>query len=199
MGAYVRSMAEDLLAIVALESQRARAVIVGEDLGTVEPATRDALAARRILSYRLLWFEKTPPTAFPEQSLSAITTHDLPTVAGLWSGADIAAQRALELAPNEESTREIRDRVAEMTHATPRTAVATVITRLHGALAAAPSRLLTATLEDAMAAEERPNMPATTHEWPNWSIALPQPIEKLKDSPIAQGIARALRRRSRRR
>ena len=73
------------------------------------------------------------------------------------------------------------------------------ITRLHEAQATAPSRLLTATLDDAMAVDERPNMPATTYEWPNWSIALPQPIEKLKDSPIARGIARALRRRSRRR
>jgi 4-alpha-glucanotransferase len=199
MGAYVRSTAEDLLAIVALESQRARAIIVGEDLGTVEPATRDALAARRILSYRLLWFEKTPPSDFPEQSLSAITTHDLPTVAGLWTGADIAAQRELQLAPNEASTQEIRDRVVEMTRASARTPVATVITRLHAALATAPSRLLTATLDDAMAVEERPNMPATTHQWPNWSIALPEPIEKLKDSASARGIARALRRRGRRR
>jgi 4-alpha-glucanotransferase len=86
-----------------------------------------------------------------------------------------------------------------MTRASARTPVATVITRLHAALATAPSRLLTATLDDAMAVEERPNMPATTHQWPNWSIALPEPIEKLKDSASARGIARALRRRGRRR
>ena len=60
-GAYVHGHPGDLLAIVALESQRANAVIVGEDLGTVEEDTRLALAARNILSYRLLWFEKTPP------------------------------------------------------------------------------------------------------------------------------------------
>ena len=114
-GAYVRLPASDLLAIVALESQRARAVIVGEDLGTVEEQTRAELAARRILSYRLIWFEKTPPSTFPEQALSAITTHDLPTVAGLWTGSDVDAQRALKLAPNEAGTREILDRVAAMT------------------------------------------------------------------------------------
>ncbi len=194
-GAYVRSRASDLLAIVALESHRARAVIVGEDLGTVEKDTRAELAARRILSYRLIWFEKTPPATFPEQALSAVTTHDLPTVAGLWSGSDVDAQRALQLAPNEAGTQEIRHRVAAMTRATKRTPVTTVIARLHAALATAPSRLLTATLDDAMAVPERPNMPATTHQWPNWCIALPQPIETLKDNRLAASIARALRRR----
>ena len=78
-----RVHASDLLAIVALESQRARAVIVGEDLGTVEESAREQLAAHDILSYRLLWFEKTRPAQYPENALAAITTHDLPTVVGL--------------------------------------------------------------------------------------------------------------------
>jgi 4-alpha-glucanotransferase len=194
-GAYVRLPASDLLAIVALESQRARAVIVGEDLGTVEQETRDELSAHKILSYRLIWFEKSPPSSFPEQALSAITTHDLPTIAGLWSGSDLEAQRSLRLAPNEAGTQEIHQRIARMTDATRRTPLATVITRLHVALATAPSRLLTATLDDAMAVAERPNMPATTDQWPNWCIALPRPVETLKDSPLARGIARALARR----
>jgi 4-alpha-glucanotransferase len=194
-GAYVRLPARDLLSIVALESQRARAVIVGEDLGTVEDEMRTALASRSILSYRLVWFEKTPPSSFPAQALSAITTHDLPTVAGLWTGSDFEAQRALKLAPNEEGTREIHERVAKMTHATATTPVRTVIARLHSALATAPSRLLTATLDDAMAVAERPNMPATTNQWPNWSIPLPEPIETLEKDPLAVSIARALGRR----
>jgi 4-alpha-glucanotransferase len=194
-GAYVRSTAEDLLAIVALESHRARAVIVGEDLGTVEEETRAELAARQILSYRLIWFEKGAPATFPEQALSAITTHDLPTVAGIWTGSDVEAQRALGLAPNEAGTQEIRDRVAAMTRSSKRTQVTTVIARLHAALATAPSRLLTATLDDAMAVRERPNMPATTEQWPNWSIPLPAPIETLANNRLAASIARALRRR----
>ncbi len=194
-GAYVRLPASDLLAIVALESQRARAVIVGEDLGTVEQETRHQLSAHKVLSYRLVWFEKGPPASFPQQALSAITTHDLPTIAGLWSGSDLEAQRSLRLAPNEAGTQEIHQRVARMTDATRRTPLATVITRLHVALATAPSRLLTATLDDAMAVAERPNMPATTNQWPNWCIALPRPIETLKDSALARGIARALARR----
>jgi 4-alpha-glucanotransferase len=195
-GAYVRSPASDLLAIVALESQRARAAIVGEDLGTVEDETRAELAARRILSYRLIWFEKSSPSTFPEQALSAITTHDLPTVAGLWTGSDFEAQRTLKLAPNEAGTREIRDRIARTTNATRRTPVATVIARLHAELATAPSRLLTATLDDAMAVAERPNMPATTNQWPNWSIPLPEPIETLETNRLAASIAKALKRRN---
>jgi 4-alpha-glucanotransferase len=59
----------------------------------------------------------------------------------------------------------------------------------------APSRILTATLDDAMAVEERPNMPATTTEWPNWSLALPKPIETLEKSALARRIASAFRRR----
>ena len=191
-GAYVRSHARELLAIVAIESQRARAVIVGEDLGTVEEATRVELMRRKVLSYRLLWFEKGSPTRYPEQALAAVTTHDLPTIAGLWTGSDVAAQQALGLAPNEKGTREILRRVKRLTHARADTPVSRAITRVHEALASAPSRILTATLEDAMAVEERPNMPATTHEWPNWSMALPQPVETLDKSATAARIARVL-------
>jgi 4-alpha-glucanotransferase len=194
-GAYVRGHARDLLAIVALESLRARAVIVGEDLGTVEDDVRQTLAAKRVLSYRLLWFEKESPSRYPEQALAAVTTHDLPTIAGLWTGSDLAAQKELGLSPNEAGTREILSRMKRLTKATSRTATPTVVVRLHESLAQAPSRILTATLDDAMAVEERPNMPATRDEWPNWSQALPEPIETLETSALARRIARTLRRR----
>ena len=133
-----------------------------------------------------------------EQALAAITTHDLPTIAGLWTGSDLAAQKELGLSPNEEGTRDIAARVRRMTGATARTPATTVVVRVHEALAQAPSRIVTATLDDAMAVEERPNMPATTSEWPNWSVALPEPIETLEKSPVAARIARALRRGARR-
>ena len=193
-GAYVRGHASDLLSIVALESQRARAVIVGEDLGTVEPHVREELAAAHILSYRLVWFEKTAPRHYPEAALAAITTHDLPTVAGLWTDADVQVQRELGLSPNEAGTRQIKSRVRRMTRAAATTPVREVIARLHEALGRAPSRILTATLDDAMSVEERPNMPATSDEWPNWRIALPEPIETLAGDRFAGRIAKALRR-----
>ena len=194
-GAYVRSAAEDLLAIVALESQRARAVIVGEDLGTVEEQARQQLMDRHVLSYRLVWFEKTSPARFPKQALAAVTTHDLPTIAGLWGGSDLDAQKRLGLSPNEKGTRDIVARLRELTGATSRTPVATIIARMYEALGRAPSRILTATLDDAMAVEERPNMPATTDEWPNWSIALPRPIETLEREALPRRIARGFTRR----
>ena len=193
-GAYVESNGGELLSIVALESQRARAVIVGEDLGTVEESTREQLAAHHLLSYRLLWFEKTRPAQYPENALAAITTHDLPTVVGLWSGFDLDVQKELGLSPNEAGTREIRQRVQRMTRAPASAPPAEVVARVHEALARAPSRILTATLDDAMAVEERPNMPATHDEWPNWRLALPAPIETLKTSRLAKRIARALNR-----
>jgi len=196
-GAYVRSNARELLAIVALESLRARAIIVGEDLGTVEEQARQTLAARRVLSYRLLWFEKAPPAGYPEQALAAVTTHDLPTIAGLWTGSDLIVQRELGLSPNEQGTRDIAARVGRMTRTTPRTPAPTVVVRVYESLARAPSRILTATLDDAMAVEERPNIPATTNEWPNWSLALPAPIETLDTNPVAAKIAKALGRKRR--
>jgi 4-alpha-glucanotransferase len=193
-GAYVRSHAHDLLAIVALESQRANAVIVGEDLGTVEDDVREQLAAFNILSYRLVWFEKTAPPRYPKGALAAVTTHDLPTIAGLWSDRDLMIQKELGLSPNEAGTRQIKSRIRRMTRSTDATPSAEIVARMHEALARAPSRILTATLHDAMAVEERPNMPATSNEWPNWRLALPKPIETLEDNRIAKRIARTLRR-----
>ncbi len=93
-GAYVRYPAHDLLDIIALESVRAAAVVVGEDLGTVEAGVREAMQERGLLSYRLLWFEEERPSRWPVSAMGAISTHDLPTVAGLSSGADLANQRA---------------------------------------------------------------------------------------------------------
>src|SRR2546426_7522097 len=78
-GGYVRYLADELLDIVALESHRAGALLVGEDLGPVEDQVRAELAERQVLSYRLLWFEHEPPEEFPEQAVAAVTTHDLPT------------------------------------------------------------------------------------------------------------------------
>jgi 4-alpha-glucanotransferase len=191
-GAYVRYPADDLLAIVALESHRAGAIIVGEDLGTVEAGVRERLAEHAILSYRVVWFEPEPPTRYPQLALAAVTTHDLPTIAGLWTGADLEAQAAIGREPNRAGFDEMRERLRRMTAVADDAPVAEVIERVHERLAEAPSVIVIATLDDALAAAERPNMPGTVDEWPNWSIALPQPLEAVEQAALPRTIARTL-------
>lgn len=196
-GAYVRYNADEMLAIVALESERARAYVVGEDLGTVEQGVREKLAAHCVLSYRLLWFEKEPPATYPKEALVAVTTHDLPTVAGLWTGADLKRQEELDLKPNEESTTEIHQRLKRMAGVSETDSIEDVIMGAYCLLAEAPARILTASLEDAEAVLERPNIPATLEDKnPNWSLALPRPIEELMEEALPKRIAGYLRRES---
>jgi 4-alpha-glucanotransferase len=194
-GAYVRYPASDLLDIVALESHRAGAFVVGEDLGTVEQGVREELAARCILSTRLLWFEEAHPCKYPERALASVTTHDLPTVAGMWTGADVSEQKALGLEVDERGARELRERIAAMAglplDAGPREAVR----RVHGLLARAPSVAVSATLEDALAVEERPNIPSTGPERPNWSLALPKTLEEIRTDPQVRKVAAAIQSR----
>jgi 4-alpha-glucanotransferase len=194
LGAYVRYPADELLAILALESTRAQAFVVGEDLGTVEAEAREQLHAHQLLSYRLLWFETEPPSRYPARALAAVTTHDLPTIAGLWSGADLQAQHDLGLQPNTAGLEAIRQRLQAMTGLPDTAAVEEVVLRTHQRLAEAPSAVLLATLEDALAVAERPNMPNTTTEWPNWSRALPCSLEAIERHPLVQAVATALPR-----
>ncbi|WP_220451214.1 4-alpha-glucanotransferase [Nocardioides dongkuii] len=183
-GAYVRYPAEDLLDIVALESHRAGAVVVGEDLGTVEPGVREALAERGILSYKVLWFEDEDPADWPPQAMAAVTTHDLPTVAGLWSGTDVDEQLATTDMAEEDVRSGRKDLLARLARggldedAGPDEAVASA----YAQLAAAPSLLLSVALEDAVSEERRPNVPGTV-ERDNWCIPLPVPLEDLVEDP----------------
>ncbi|MCU1344740.1 MAG: 4-alpha-glucanotransferase, partial [Acidimicrobiia bacterium] len=188
-GAFVRYNADDLLAIVALESHRAGAFVVGEDLGTVEDATRDALAAHDILSYRLLWFEEAHPTQWPAKAMAAVSTHDLPTVAGLWNGSDLESQHRLGLEPNEDGLQEIRSRVATAARIDEDADDHAAVLASYDLLAHAPSVLLVATLDDAVAEPERPNIPGADGLRPNWALALPATLEMIESNPLAQHIA----------
>jgi len=192
-GAYVRYPAEDLLAILALESHRAGAVVVGEDLGTVEEGVRPALAERGILGYRLLWFEADDPADWPRQSLASVTTHDLATVAGLWSGSDLAEQERLGVATNAAGTAAMRARLARRAGLTRGADDAQAVRGAYRLLGRAPSMLLCATLEDAVGERRRPNMPGVAGR-ANWSQSLPVGIEELPRQQLAGDVAAMLSR-----
>ncbi|QDH11071.1 4-alpha-glucanotransferase [Nocardioides dongxiaopingii] len=185
-GCYVRFPADDLLDIVCLESHRARAVVVGEDLGTVEPGVAEALAERDVLTYRVLWFEPDDPATWPVGSMATVTTHDLPTVPGLWTGSDVEDQLASSTmaeddvrAGRQELLQQLlRDGLSEEATATE------AVVEAYTQLGRAPSLLVSLSLEDALGEERRPNVPGTTAPArANWSIPLPTPVDRLDDAP----------------
>jgi 4-alpha-glucanotransferase len=108
-GAYVRYPSEDLLGILALESQRHNALVVGEDLGVVPPEVPPAMEKWGLLSSKVLYFEREegggfkPQSSYPELSLASVNTHDMPTIAGFWAGRDIELRRTLGLVDEAES------------------------------------------------------------------------------------------------
>ncbi len=195
-GVYVRYPHHDLLNILALEAQRRGAFIVGEDLGTVEDEVRRDLSERRIMSYRVWWFEDQPCEQWPAVAMASMTTHDLPTVAGVIDGSDLAAQRDLGLHPNEQASEQLRQKLLERTGSDSTTSVEQVIERVHRDLGRAGCLVVTATLDDGLAVTERPNMPGTVDQWPNWCLALPQPLDEFPNIPLFDRIADGLARRS---
>lgn len=128
-GTYVRFDHEALVGILALEAERAGAVVIGEDLGTFEPWIQDVLAAKGIMGTSVLWFEGSPTVKGPrlqseyrQLALSSVTTHDLPPTAGYLAGEHITLREELGLftrdAADEDSDdlewqAEVLDRVRE--------------------------------------------------------------------------------------
>ncbi|HLY16073.1 MAG TPA: 4-alpha-glucanotransferase, partial [Bryobacteraceae bacterium] len=186
-GAYVRENYEDLIRILALESVRRQVVIIGEDLGTVEPFVRETLERYGILSYRLFYFEKGAGGKFktyseyPVRALVSSTTHDLPTLAGFWTGEDIETRRRAGMFPDTEMyLRQVAERVAEKQKVldllnglgllpayfpTVAELVPEMTGDLHNAvigfLALTPSQLLAVNQEDLTKEIAQQNLPAT--------------------------------------
>ncbi len=189
-GAYVRYPWRDLLAIVALESVRAGAMVVGEDLGVVEDGVRPALTEHAILSYRVLYFEEEPPQQWPADAMAAVSTHDLPTVAGLLAESDLAEMVALGLGSASElasGRRAMLEALGVVGAQNPQQATVAAYRRL----TQAPSALLCATLEDGVLARRRPNVPGTTAR-PNWCLPLPVRVEELSTQDCVQVLAQLL-------
>jgi 4-alpha-glucanotransferase len=190
-GAYVRYPYEDLLDIVALESHRAQAIVVGEDLGTVEDGVREAMAEHGILSYKLLWFEDDEPAQWPAEAMAAVTTHDLPTIPGLWTGADLVEQREYGLGTEAELERARVHLLGRLNGLPSGASPAEAVEAAYRRLATAPCALISATLDDALGVERRPNMPGAKDR-PNWRLPLPVPTEELAGHPGVRAVARVL-------
>lgn len=194
-GAYVRYPTAEMLEVLAIESDRASAVVIGEDLGTVPPGVRRELRRRRMLSTRLALFERVPPERYPRQVFAAVTTHDLPTIAGLWNGADLEDQARAGVTPDAVGLRQLRGRLVRVSGPPADAPVDDVVDAVHRRLARSPSMLVAATLEDALGVAVRPNMPGTVGvQRDNWSVALPRPLEAfVRDSRVLRLVG-ALRR-----
>jgi 4-alpha-glucanotransferase len=116
----------------------------------------------------------------------------------MWTGSDLDDQRSAGLEPNVASTAAIREHIVALTGLHTDAPVDAVVEALHARLARAPSAVVTATLHDCLSVAQRPNMPATTgRTWPNWSLALPAPLEAVVDDPRTRRIADLLRERGR--
>ncbi|GGI07962.1 4-alpha-glucanotransferase [Egicoccus halophilus] len=193
-GAYVKMPTDDLFDILALESQRAGAFVVGEDLGTVPEGVREELDDRDVLRYQVWWFEQDPLEDWSEKALASVSTHDLPTVAGVWSGDDARMQAALGHEPDEEWHATLRERIVEATGVPADASAAEAVVALHRHLASAPNQLVLAQLDDAVAAPHRPNVPGTdrTARPENWALPLPVRLEDLPEHPTVQAVNTAM-------
>ncbi|MGQ7473993.1 4-alpha-glucanotransferase, partial [Streptococcus suis] len=113
-GAYLSMPFDDLLRILAIESHRADAVVIGEDLGTVPPGFREAMAARTIYGMRVLPFERaadgafTDPAGWDACAVAMTGTHDTPTLAGWWTGRDITWAHKLKRSDGDEGAERVR-------------------------------------------------------------------------------------------
>jgi 4-alpha-glucanotransferase len=209
LGGYVRYPLDDLIAITALESQRARCLVIGEDLGTVPAGLRERLAAANILSTRLLYFEREgtklrPAAAYPRLAQVSIRTQDLPTFSGFWNECDIAISKKLHLlsSPEDEAQMrhersEMRQSVLALLHAgAPNSPsgddVSAIAAELYRFLAQSPSRMVMVYLEDLLGIDDQTNFPGTVEEYPNWRIKLSADWRDAVNQPGILALARKL-------
>ena len=208
-GAYLRYPLEDMLRLIALESWRHRAIVIGEDLGTVPPGFRERLDEHGLAGIRVLWFERGEwsrgfkmPRDWDRNAVATTTTHDLPTVTGWWRGADIVWRNQIgQTLPRADGRDPVEVALAE--RAEDRAALWDAFqwagVAAHGVpapppesppvdealafIAATPATLVTYPLEDLLALEEQPNLPGSIDEHPNWRRRLALPVDELFSEP----------------
>ncbi|MDI2127347.1 4-alpha-glucanotransferase [Yinghuangia seranimata] len=212
-GAYVRYDHEAMVGILALEAHRAGAVVVGEDLGTVEPWVRDYLVERGMLGTSVLWFERdaagpVPPEDWRELSFATVTTHDLPPTAARLAGEHVDLWAELGLLPGtmEAARAEAADELASWVALLndrgllrPGAGERETVEALHRLLVRTPSRMLGVWLPDAVGDRRPQNLPGTSREYPNWLLPVADGagrrvlLEDLAADARAASLARVLR------
>ena len=210
-GTYVRYDATAMLAALALETHRAGAVVIGEDLGTVEPEVTETLEAQRMLGCAVLWFARdeqapgTPllaPQRWPQQAAASISTHDLPTAVGFLRGEHVRARAALGLLNDEaaEWAQAAAERAelisllrAEGLLGAKDLGEEEIVVAMHALLARTPCRLLLASPYDVVGEIRQPNLPGTVDQYPNWRLPLPVTVEQLQRDPRVERVVAALR------
>lgn len=203
-GAYLRYPVEDMLRLLALESYRHRAIVIGENLGTVPDGFNKSITDAGILGMQLLWFlrngdEFLPPSAWAKDSIGTTTTHDLPTVAGWWDGCDIAWKCKIGmLHPKATLDSEIRQRAIERralrralsnfkSEENPNSPITNAKSHdvpmgdVFSFVGATPSPLVIVPLEDVLAEAQQPNLPGTVDEHPNWRRRVSLPVDQMLD------------------
>ncbi|TDD31967.1 4-alpha-glucanotransferase [Actinomadura sp. KC06] len=224
-GTYVRYDRDALLACLTWEAERFGGVVVGEDLGTVEPEVRDALADRGVLGTSLLWFERgadgrpKPAKQWRELSLATVGTHDMPPITGFVHGDHIELRDRLGLlahsrADEEDDHHRILSGWLALLHAenlltTPPDQIMRalaegssghdeeIVTALHDFLTLTPARLIGISLADAAGERRTQNQPGTTDEYPNWRVPLADSQgEPVPLEDLREGALRLFRRGS---
>ncbi|HSU06512.1 MAG TPA: 4-alpha-glucanotransferase, partial [Acetobacteraceae bacterium] len=204
-GAYLSYPLTDMLRLLALESQRHQAIVVGEDLGTVPEGFRDQLDAHGVAGMRVLWFEKAgeefaQPDQWDHSALAMTSTHDLPTAASWWRGADINLraehgvlgnrQRREDLEHEREGERRALWQAfdkADVARSGPpaQDSPGPFVDAAVRFVARTACQLALLPLEDVLGSDEQPNLPGTIDQHPNWRRRTGQPAATLLDDPAA--------------
>lgn len=212
-GAYVAYPQADLLGVLALESQAAQCLVIGEDLGTVPDGLRDALGEAGVYRYTVLPFERDgaaflAPSRYPARALACVSTHDIAPIAGWWEGADIDERRGLGLldATQADDARQERaadkgallDAMAQAGETASWTAESPFSAQLAAAIyafvAAGPSRIVMLQMEDLVGERVGVNLPGTDRERPNWRTRLGATLEEAPRGALWQAIVEAVKR-----
>ncbi|MFJ5551446.1 4-alpha-glucanotransferase [Streptomyces sp. NPDC093225] len=213
-GTYVAYDAEAMLAVLVLEAHRAGAVVIGEDLGTVQPAVRRTLARHGVLGTSVLWFERDwagdglplPPERWRSDCLATATTHDLPPSAARLSGEHVELRHRLGLLTRSADQERAADAVetAEWLAALERLGLDTkgeeaAVRALYAFLLRTPARLVGVWLPDGVGDRRPQNLPGTWDQYPNWRLPVAGPdgrplaLEDLTASPRLNALLEAVR------